>query len=78
MNSKPVFVTCTVVRVNCLSASSTMMRKNGSMNGSQQKRKIFTYVVFTNCPKDGKNVQQAMEHTFNKEFFVILPSLTRF
>jgi len=30
--------------------------KNGSMNGSRQKGKIFTGVVFTNCPKDGKNV----------------------
>ena len=28
--------------------------KNGSINGSQQKRKIFTSMVFINCPKDGK------------------------
>ena len=28
--------------------------KNGSMNGSQQKRKIFSCVVFTNFPEDGK------------------------
>ena len=30
--------------------------KNGSTNGSQQKGKIFTSVVFTKCPKDGTNV----------------------
>ena len=29
--------------------------KNGLMNGSQQKMKIFTGVIFTNCSKDGKN-----------------------
>ena len=40
----------------------TKMWKNGSTNGSQQNGKIFTGAVFTNCPKDGKNVQQAMEH----------------
>ena len=34
----------------------TKMWKNGSMNGSRQKGKIFTGVVSTNCPKDGKNV----------------------
>ena len=34
----------------------TKMWENGSMNGSWQKGKIFTDVVFTNCPKDGKNV----------------------
>ena len=40
--------------------SSTLVRtkmwKNGSMNGSQQKGKIFTGVVSTNCPKDEKNM----------------------
>ena len=40
------------------------------MNGSQQKD-----VVFTNCPKDGKN---AMERSFNKVLFVILPNSTCF
>ncbi|KAG5317803.1 MOS1T transposase, partial [Pseudoatta argentina] len=30
--------------------------KNGSMNGSRQKKKILTGVVSTNYPKDGKNV----------------------
>ena len=39
--------------------------KNGSMIGSQLKGKTFIGVVFTNCPKDGKNVQQAMQHTLN-------------
>ena len=34
----------------------TKMWKNDSMNGSQQKGEFFTGVVFTNCPKDGKNV----------------------
>ena len=34
----------------------TKMWKNGSMNGSRQKGKIFTGVISTNCPKDGKNV----------------------
>ena len=54
----------------------TMMWKNGSMNGSQQKGTIFTDVVFTNCTKDGENVQQAMEHTTNEELFIILSNLT--
>ena len=30
----------------------TKMWKNSSMNDSQQKGKIFTSVIFTNCPKD--------------------------
>ena len=30
------------------------------------KGKIFTDVVFTNCPKDGKSVEQAVEHTLNE------------
>ena len=30
--------------------------KNGSMNGSQRKRKICTDVVFTNCQRNGKNI----------------------
>jgi len=32
------------------------MWKNGSMNSSRQKGKIFTGVISTNCPKDGKNI----------------------
>ena len=31
--------------------------KKWSTNGSQQRGKIFTGVVFTNRPKDGENVQ---------------------
>ena len=46
------------------------------MNNSQQKGKIFTGVVSTNYPKDGKNVQQATEHTLNKALFIILPNST--
>ena len=42
------------------------------------KGKIFTGVVFTNCPKDRENVQQTMEHILNKALFVILPNLTSF
>ena len=34
----------------------TKMWKNGSKSDSQQKGKIFTGVVFTNCPKGGINV----------------------
>ena len=54
------------------------VKKNGSMNGSQQKGKIFTGVIITNYPKDGENVQQTMEHTMNKTLFVILQNLTCF
>ena len=31
-------------------------RENGPLNGSQQKGKIFTGVVFINYQKDGRNV----------------------
>ena len=48
------------------------MWKNGSVNGSQEKRKIFTVVVFTN--RDW----QAIEPTLNKALFVVLPNLTCF
>ena len=51
----------------------TIRWKNGSMNGSQQKGAIFTGVVFTNCPKNGDNIQQALEHVF-----VVLPNLRCF
>ena len=44
------------------------------MSGSQQKGKIFTDVIFTNYPKDGKNVQQAMEHALKKALFITLPN----
>ena len=33
------------------------------------KGEDFTVVVFTNCPKDGENVQQATEDTLNKTLF---------
>ena len=57
----------------------TNMWKNGLMNGSQQKRKIFIVVVlFTSFPKDGENVWQAMGHTLNKALLIILPNLTCF
>ena len=46
------------------------------MTASQQKGKIFTLVVFTNCPKDEKNVKQVMERTLNKALFIIPPNLT--
>ena len=46
------------------------------MNGSQQKGKICTGVVFTNFPKDPKNEKHATEHILNKALFIILPNLT--
>ena len=50
-------ITCLHRWVTCWAALwFAKMWKNGSMNGSWQKGKIFTDVVFTNCPKDGKNV----------------------
>jgi hypothetical protein len=36
--------------------------KNCSMKGSREKWKLFTGVVIINFPKDGENLQQAMEH----------------
>jgi len=41
---------------NALVRTIRRCEKNDSMNGSRQKRKIFTGVESTNCPKDGKNV----------------------
>ena len=35
-------------------------------------------VVFTNCPKDGKNVQRAMDHILTKSTFMCLRNLTFF
>ena len=42
------------------------------------EEKDFTDVVLTNCPKNRKNVKQAMEHTFTKALLIIFPNLTRF
>ena len=36
---------------------------------------IFTGMIFTNCPKDGKNEWRAMEHTLNKALFIDLLNL---
>jgi hypothetical protein len=48
------------------------------MNDSQQKGKIFTGMVFINCPKDGKKAKQVMKYTLNKALFIVLPNLKVF
>ena len=47
----------------------TKMWKNGSTNGSQQKGKIFTGVVFTNCLKDGKTYNKWWSILWVKHFY---------
>ena len=43
---------------------------------SQTQKQLVEYLDI--CPKDGKNVQQVMEHTLNQQPFIILQSLTCF
>ena len=48
------------------------------MNGSRQKGKNFTGVVFINYPIDGGNVKQTLEHTLNKVLYTIVTNLKGF
>ena len=52
--------------------------KKWLMNISQQRRKIFTDVVFTNCPKTGKMNNKRWNILWIKHFLIILPNLTCF
>ena len=47
----------------------TKMWKNGSMKVSQQRGKIFTGVVFTNCPKNRKMYKKRWSIVWIKNFY---------
>ena len=46
----------------------TKMWKNGSVNGSQQKGKVFTGVIFTNCQKIEKMYNKRRSILWRKQF----------
>jgi len=59
------WATCSLSGTSILAKTS----ENGLMSGLPRKMRNFFGVVYTNCPKDGKNVQLARASTLNKFFY---------